>query len=77
MPMSPRPQAPSKRVANGMHQDIRVGMPEQSLFVGDVDSAQNEIAAFDQPVEIEADAGSEIWVRSFSYVIVARNQSSG
>jgi hypothetical protein len=58
-----QPTGPEQGVAYGMYQDIRVGMAQEPFIVWDFDSAQNEIAAFDQPVKIKTDARSKTRVR--------------
>jgi len=46
-----------------MHQHIRVGLPKETLLVGDPDAAQNEVTAFDQSVKIITDARSKTRIR--------------
>ena len=48
-----------KRIANSMEQHVRIRMPEQALFVGDIDATDNKLAAFGQLMHIETLSDSE------------------
>ena len=41
-----------QRIADGMEQDIGVGVAEQTFFMGDLDAAHHELSAFNQAVDI-------------------------
>jgi hypothetical protein len=41
-----------QRVAHGMHKNIGIRMPEQTLAVGDVNAAQNQFASGPQRVHV-------------------------
>lgn len=49
-----------KRVADGVEQYVRVRMPEETLFVGNIDAADDKLAAFGQLMHIETLPNSEI-----------------
>jgi hypothetical protein len=48
------------RIADGVDQRVGVGMPEQPLFPGNADPAENESAFLHQPVKIKTDACSHV-----------------
>ena len=51
-PDIPEGRCAEQSVHNGMDQDIRIGMAEQTFFKGDIHSSQNESPALHKPVYI-------------------------
>jgi hypothetical protein len=47
---------PEERIANRVHEDIRIGMPIQPFGMGDFDPSQHQFAAFHKPVNIIPDS---------------------
>ena len=54
MPDIGLPDGSQNRIANGVHQDIRIGMAVQALRVRYLDTAEEELATLDQPMDVIA-----------------------
>ena len=54
--MSPRPAAPSRASTIGVQDHVAVAVAEQARREGDMDPAQHELAALDDPMDVGADA---------------------
>ena len=70
MPISPKPAAPSERVADGVGQRVAVGMARRAAVEGHLDPAQHQFAAGSEAMQIVADAGAAhrapaAWARSW------------
>ncbi len=54
-----------KGIRKGMESDIGITMPEQTFFVGDIDTADDTTTAFDEAVNIETVSDTEGTVHNY------------
>jgi hypothetical protein len=70
------PDGAKQRVGDGVEQRVGVGMAEQTGRMRYFDAAENQFAAFDQPVHIVALPDAEIHLRALR-IIAAKARSAG
>jgi hypothetical protein len=50
-------------IANRVRQAVRIGMPQQAFFKWDFDAAENQLAAFDEAMNVVAEANADCGLR--------------
>lgn len=55
-----------ERIADGVQQDVRVGVALEPEFVGDLDPAEPQVIAWLEAVHIVAEAGTEWYLHHFT-----------
>jgi hypothetical protein len=70
-----QPGRTQQRVTNCMYQDVRIRVPQQSLFMGNFGTAQHQFPPCHQPVDIIPDSGShEFSLVQDSLLIITESQ---